>query len=865
MEGRAGTLEALAEVEHFERSITNDPENLYLWRRLLAASLRVNDDVRTQQLLDRWMAEGRGTFRLEAITSYVSYLITKPQDARIFNWKVLRLRLHRFILRRYLLFRIPRKNLEARVRVHMAVSDSRGLIEELESAPRDKTRALPPPDVERVAEIVSASGLHLEFLRAFGSDMEALSEVPVALTFIADAAERTGDFELAKEARKAVDDSHSMQLLDAEQAEEWLQAEQLLSRWAGVIPVGGQRLQQAIKVLKYRKNEELLRQIIDHAIQGRLLSPADYRIAAENLIAADEDEEAFRIARAGLREYPDNIELLDIASFLGDRVREQEFAQMTRTRRLLLQEVDRGLLDAIGAEELSIAGGRYFLHSSLLSALSDNASVDGLISVVELCLMSLRRLVALRSGQRREAKELAKLGAANWQACVHQADRLAGVIDVLSGLILRKCPDCKRTPEILLELRELYPSVQTLAASLCRLMLENNKDLSTRVGNLVWRVALDHDDPDLRTELQQHPMMPSKDALFYRFVEAEAEIRNLSSHEVRAEPEVHHKRISVLSSDFDRNINLSIRTQRDMRFSTQNAIIHAGYLVELKEERILQILGGWSIIARIHPVSQYGLSGILLEQTEDIEIVEPLLFVPGIRVQYDNYFHFVGQIFPRIVSVWNEYEGLDLVVGIPDFSPNFIKELLVAGGIPSGRIVELPSDRSVRVNQLVSTSPTTHDWQCSPADLEFARSCLRISKEGERRVFLSRLSSSVRSRNRSLVNEADLLEVATRKGFEVVDSGSLGIEEQRDLFAQCSVVCGPTGAALANTLLLPERARVVCLSPRETCRTYYPGLTLGSRVSFAWVLGSFDSTAVASVRFPHLPYTVPSDLLEKAL
>jgi capsular polysaccharide biosynthesis protein len=123
----------------------------------------------------------------------------------------------------------------------------------------------------------------------------------------------------------------------------------------------------------------------------------------------------------------------------------------------------------------------------------------------------------------------------------------------------------------------------------------------------------------------------------------------------------------------------------------------------------------------------------------------------------------------------------------------------------------------------------------------------------------------VKARGRAVTNEAELAEVATDFGFESVDPGSMTQQQQRKLFGEAKVVCGPVGAAMTNILYMPSGSEVICLGPLENTRTFFPGLTVGQEIAFKWVLGNYDPEFLNSRRFPHLPYSVRRLDLERAL
>jgi capsular polysaccharide biosynthesis protein len=62
---------------------------------------------------------------------------------------------------------------------------------------------------------------------------------------------------------------------------------------------------------------------------------------------------------------------------------------------------------------------------------------------------------------------------------------------------------------------------------------------------------------------------------------------------------------------------------------------------------------------------------------------------------------------------------------------------------------------------------------------------------------------------RRFVRETELLSGLEKRGFAVVDPGSLSVQDQIDHFAAADVIVGPHGAALTNLVFAKEGARVL--------------------------------------------------------
>jgi len=161
-----------------------------------------------------------------------------------------------------------------------------------------------------------------------------------------------------------------------------------------------------------------------------------------------------------------------------------------------------------------------------------------------------------------------------------------------------------------------------------------------------------------------------------------------------------------------------------------------------------------------------------------------------------NYFHFLCDVVPKL--------RLARECGIPDDVP-----LLVGG-----RLFRQPFfQRAMRRGLLQGREFVVQDGDYLAAeDVVFARSegPVRANLEwtalalgapnadpnGHRRIFLTRQ----KSRGRYLLNQDELLPTLKRWDIELIDTDTLTLDEQMDLFSRADVVVGIHGAGLANIL-----------------------------------------------------------------
>ena len=74
---------------------------------------------------------------------------------------------------------------------------------------------------------------------------------------------------------------------------------------------------------------------------------------------------------------------------------------------------------------------------------------------------------------------------------------------------------------------------------------------------------------------------------------------------------------------------------------------------------------------------------------------------------------------------------------------------------------------------------------------------------------------------RRLLNEAEVLEISARYGFETITPEAFSVREQARIFGEAESVIGVKGAALTNIVFAPPSCRVIVLSPGDFVDPFY--------------------------------------------
>lgn len=282
---------------------------------------------------------------------------------------------------------------------------------------------------------------------------------------------------------------------------------------------------------------------------------------------------------------------------------------------------------------------------------------------------------------------------------------------------------------------------------------------------------------------------------------------------------------------------------------------------ELSEEKIEEYYSPDIYVADLHNICIFGGSSILLSRKEClydpfvadsekrldikfsnivgkigdriiVEIAPPArqlssgIFLMGFASY--NYYHLSIEIMSRLkyVDSIKKFDKLPLVVDevmmkIPQF-----KQLIGVCNVLRHPIIEIAPDETVEVRNLIFPSYNTwmpinvkqrelikvSDFLMAKSGLDNIRSYINFDdKKADRNIFISRKNLKATR----LGNEAAVVELFRKYGFEIIYAEELTYMEQVSLFHQAKCVAGASGAALTNIVYCQPGSTVVCIIPEE--------------------------------------------------
>ncbi|MDT4919029.1 MAG: hypothetical protein QOH89_3729 [Pseudonocardiales bacterium] len=178
-----------------------------------------------------------------------------------------------------------------------------------------------------------------------------------------------------------------------------------------------------------------------------------------------------------------------------------------------------------------------------------------------------------------------------------------------------------------------------------------------------------------------------------------------------------------------------------------------------------------------------------------------------------NYYHFLMDVLTKI-GVLEQAPAVAPpdVWYVPAHAP-FQRELLDLFGIGTGQRIDAAEQLHVQADCLVVPGPPAMTEKNPPWAVAFLRGRLlpHVDTSGPRRnLYVTRGPSA---NNRSIVNEAEVVDLLDQHDFEHVDPGTMSVADQIRTFATANIIVAPHGAALANIIFASPGSTLVELFP----------------------------------------------------
>ncbi len=203
----------------------------------------------------------------------------------------------------------------------------------------------------------------------------------------------------------------------------------------------------------------------------------------------------------------------------------------------------------------------------------------------------------------------------------------------------------------------------------------------------------------------------------------------------------------------------------------------------------------------------------------------------------NNYFHFLLDALGQMH--WRERVPLariskSIVSGYPlGSSHSFMDEALQRTGIAPGDIQAFDGTL-LYCPQIIFPR---RDTGASPWKVEWLRRRFGLDgrARGAKRLYVARGEVP----RRRVINEAAVEKLLASHGFTSVNPGKMSLDKQIELFADASIVVGPHGAGLTNTMFMAPGGAVVELTHTKRVVWTYHEVACAAGHSYACVVGDF--------------------------
>ena len=204
------------------------------------------------------------------------------------------------------------------------------------------------------------------------------------------------------------------------------------------------------------------------------------------------------------------------------------------------------------------------------------------------------------------------------------------------------------------------------------------------------------------------------------------------------------------------------------------------------------------------------------------------------------YYHWMFDILPRIELIKRSeinLEDIDCFV-VNSRSKTYQQETLDILGIPSHKILESDLHSHIQADEAVVPSfPGYMDW-IPPSTIDFLRHTFLPEAQfftGNpcKKLYISR----AKAKNRQIINEAEVSDLLTKRGFKTVFLEEMSVLEQVAIFNRAEIVVAPHGSGLTNIVFCSPDTKIVEIFSPNYQRTDYWMLSQYLQLQHYYLLG----------------------------
>jgi capsular polysaccharide biosynthesis protein len=203
------------------------------------------------------------------------------------------------------------------------------------------------------------------------------------------------------------------------------------------------------------------------------------------------------------------------------------------------------------------------------------------------------------------------------------------------------------------------------------------------------------------------------------------------------------------------------------------------------------------------------------------------------------YYHWLFQLLPRFELMrlaGFEMSSIDCFV-VNSMRSKFQRETLEVLGIEANKVIESDRVPHLRAQELVVPSVPLGGGCFRPWMTDFLRNSF-LPKNREIRPFARRVYiSRARAGYRRIVNESEIVEFLTRRGFQTVTFEGLSVRDQAAVMMSCDVIVAPHGGGLSNIVFCSPGTKIIEIFSPELVARYFWRLSNRLHLDYYYILG----------------------------
>jgi len=288
-------------------------------------------------------------------------------------------------------------------------------------------------------------------------------------------------------------------------------------------------------------------------------------------------------------------------------------------------------------------------------------------------------------------------------------------------------------------------------------------------------------------------------------------------------------------------------------YQLRDAIVPGSFLGLWNQDGFL---GGTNYIRRPDELSRIGVTeGNIVDRAEDSTVAI------GCNQVHHNYFHWVTQALPTIDHALGRIDrDRDVVLALPVLNAWQEESLRLLGHDRVPRVTLDDPEKFYRFRKVEYSELLRGGASFKPSLVtgrtyrRLRRAVPRLRLDG-RRLYVARTDTT----RRPLVNESAVIDELRRRGFEILEPGSLSIRDQIRTFREASLVVGPHGAGMTNIVFCEPGTIVYELLPAYYTNACFAALGLTCRLRY-WTDG-FASQLSDDTNYGDRPWDLDMDQL----